>query len=102
TTRAIDFLRGAAISIFQLVFSLVLILVVSIHMLLDMGRLQTGVDLRFPPKPGHTGLVIRMERAVAGYVRGQFLLSAIIGSTAGVGLWLPGNPGWARRARLCA
>jgi predicted PurR-regulated permease PerM len=95
TTKAIDFLRGAAISIFQLLFSLVLVLVVSIYMLLDMGRLKTGVDLRFPPKPGHTGLVIRMERAVAGYVRGQFLLSAIIGSSAGIGLWLLGTLGWA-------
>jgi len=95
TTKAIDFARGAAISIFQLVFSLVLILVVSIYMLLDMGRLKQGVDRRFPPRPGQSGLVIRMEQAVAGYVRGQLLLSAIIGSSAGVGLWLLGTLGWA-------
>ena len=42
TTEVIDFVRGAAISIFQLVFSLVLIFVVSIYMLLDMGRLKRG------------------------------------------------------------
>jgi predicted PurR-regulated permease PerM len=30
---------------------------------------------------------------VAGYVRGQFLLSAIIGSSAGIGLWLLGTLG---------
>ncbi|TMK78915.1 MAG: AI-2E family transporter [Actinobacteria bacterium] len=95
TTKAIDFLRGAAISIFQLVFSLVLILVVSIYMLLDMGRWKTAGDRRFPPRPGTSGLVIRMEQAVAGYVRGQFLLSAIIGSSAGIGLWLLGTLGWA-------
>jgi predicted PurR-regulated permease PerM len=95
TTKAIDFARGAAISIFQLVFSLVLILVVSIYMLLDMGRLKQAVDRRFPPRPGQSGLVIRLEQAVAGYVRGQVLLSLIIGSSAGVGLWLLGTLGWA-------
>jgi predicted PurR-regulated permease PerM len=95
TSTAIDFVRGAAISIFQLVFSLVLILVVSIYMLLDMGRLKRAVDRRFPPRPEQSGLVIRMEQAVAGYVRGQLLLSAIIGSSAGVGLWLLGTLGWA-------
>ena len=94
TSRAIDFARGAAVSIFQLIFSLVLIFVVSIYMLLDMGRLKRAVDGRFPPRPGQSGLVIRMEQAVAGYVRGQLLLSAIIGSSAGIGLWLLGTLGW--------
>ena len=95
TSEVIDFLRGAAISIFQLVFSLVLIIVVSIYMLLDMRRLKTGVDRRFPPRPGQSGLVVRMEQAVAGYVRGQVLLSAIIGTSAGIGLWLLGTLGLA-------
>ena len=95
TSTALDFVRGAAISIFTLVFSLVLILVVSIYMLLDMRRLKEAVDRRFPPRPEQPGLLIRMEQAVAGYVRGQLLLSAIIGSSAGVGLWLLGTLGWA-------
>jgi predicted PurR-regulated permease PerM len=95
TTKAIDFLRGTAISIFQLLFSLVLILVVSIYMLLDMSRWKAAADRRFPPRPGTPGLVVRMEKAVAGYVRGQALLSLIIGSSAGVGLWLLGTMGWA-------
>ena len=98
TSTVIDFVRGAAISIFHLVFSLVLILVISIYMLLDMGRLKRAGDRRFPPRPGQSGLVIRMEHAVAGYVRGQVLLSAIIGSSAGVGLWLLGTLGWAEGA----
>ena len=93
TSTAIDFLRGAAISIFQLIFSLVLILVVSIYMLLDMGRLKRAADHRWPPRPGEPGLVIKMEQAVAGYVRGQVLLSAIIGVSAGIGLWVLGTIG---------
>jgi predicted PurR-regulated permease PerM len=93
TTDVIDFLRGAAISIFQLIFALVLILVVSIYMLLDMSRLKTRVDRRFPPSPGKPGLVVQMEQAVAGYVRGQVLLSLIIGTSAGIGMWVLGTTG---------
>jgi predicted PurR-regulated permease PerM len=90
TTEVIDFVRGAAISIFTLVFSLVLILVVSIYMLLDMGRLKQAADRRWPPSPGKPGLIVQMESAVAGYVRGQVLLSLIIGTSAGIGLWILG------------
>jgi predicted PurR-regulated permease PerM len=95
TTRAIDFLEGAALSIFELLFSLVLVIVVSVYMLLDMGRLSAAVDRRFPPRPDSPSLIPRIERALAGYVRGQALLSLIIGTSAGVGLWLLGILGWA-------
>jgi predicted PurR-regulated permease PerM len=95
TSRAIDFLEGAALSIFELLFSLVLIIVVSIYMLLDMGRLSAAIDRRFPPHPGSGSLIPRIEGALAGYVRGQLLLSLIIGVSAGVGLWVLGALGWA-------
>jgi predicted PurR-regulated permease PerM len=95
TTRAIDFLEGAALSIFELLFSLVLVIVVSIYMLLDMGRLSAAVDRRFPPRPDSPSLIPRIESALAGYVRGQVLLSLIIGTSAGVGLWVLGVLGWA-------
>jgi predicted PurR-regulated permease PerM len=95
TSRAIDFLEGAALSIFELLFSLVLIIVVSVYMLLDMGRLSAAVDRRFPPHPGSGSLIPRIESALAGYVRGQVLLSLIIGVSAGVSLWVLGILGWA-------
>jgi predicted PurR-regulated permease PerM len=95
TSDVIDFLRGTAISIFELVFSLVLILVVSIYMLLDMGRLTKAADRRFPPRPGTPGLILRLEQSLASYVRGQVLVSLTIGASAGVGLWLLGTLGWA-------
>jgi predicted PurR-regulated permease PerM len=95
TSRVIDFIRGAAFSIFELIFSLVLILVVSIYMLLDMGRLTRAADARFPPRSGTSGLIIRMEQALAGYVRGQLLVSLTIGASVGVGMWLLGTLGWA-------
>ncbi len=95
TSRAIDFLEGAALSIFELLFSLVLVIVVSVYMLLDMGRLSATVDRRFPPRPGSGSLIPRIESALAGYIRGQVLLSLIIGVSAGIGLWLLGILGWA-------
>ncbi|HEU4942882.1 MAG TPA: AI-2E family transporter [Gaiellaceae bacterium] len=94
TSRAIDFLEGAALSIFEILFSIVLIVVVSIYMLLDMGRLSAAVDRRFPPRPDSGSLIPRIESALAGYVRGQVLLSLIIGVSAGVGLWVLGTLGW--------
>ena len=95
TSRAIEFLEGAALSIFELLFSLVLVIVVAIYMLLDMGRLSAAVDRRFPPRPGSGSLIPRIESALAGYVRGQALLSLIIGVSAGIALWLLGVLGWA-------
>jgi predicted PurR-regulated permease PerM len=89
TQDAISLAQGAAISFVLLLFSIVLIIVISIYMLLDMPRLEGAIDRRFPPAGGKP-LTLRIESALAGYVRGQLLLSTIIGASAGVGMWLLG------------
>jgi predicted PurR-regulated permease PerM len=94
TNKVVRFVEGAAISIGKLLFSAVLIVVVSIYMLLDMQRFGRALDRRFPPAPGSRPLLERIESAVAGYVKGQFLVSLIIGVSAGVGLWVLGALGW--------
>jgi predicted PurR-regulated permease PerM len=94
SSEVIDFAEGAAVSLFALIFSLVLVIVVSIYMLLDFPRLTAAVDRRFPPRPGAAPLVRRMEAALVGYVKGQALLSLVIGTSAGLGLWLLGILGW--------
>jgi predicted PurR-regulated permease PerM len=93
TSKAISWAEGAAISVVSLLFSTVLIIVISIYMLLDMQRLARVVDRRFPPRPGSRPLMWRVERALVDYVKGQLLLSAIIGTSAGLGLWLLGITG---------
>ena len=93
TSKAIRWAEGAAISVVSLLFSTVLILVISIYMLLDMPRLSGAIDRRFPPRPGSRPLMSRVEHSLVAYVKGQLLLSAIIGTSAGVGLWLLGTLG---------
>jgi predicted PurR-regulated permease PerM len=94
SSEVIDFAEGAAVSIFGLLFSLVLVIVVSVYMLLDFPRLTRAIDRRFPPRPGTLPLVHRMEAALVGYVKGQALLSLVIGTSAGLGIWLLGILGW--------
>jgi predicted PurR-regulated permease PerM len=94
TDKVVSFAEGAAVSIGKLLFDAIIVLVVSIYMLLDFPRLQRWVDRRFPPRPGSENLVVRMEHSLTSYVRGQALVSLIIGTSAGIGLWLFGVLGW--------
>jgi predicted PurR-regulated permease PerM len=93
THRIVSFVEGAAISIGKLLFSLIVIIVASIYMLLDFGRLGRALDRRFPPPPESEPLLVRVEQAVAGYVKGQALVSLIIGASAGMGMWVLGVTG---------
>ena len=89
---AIQFVQGAAISFVLLLFSIILIVVISIYMLLDMPRLERSIDTRFPPHGGPP-LTQQIESALWGYVKGQAILSTVIGTSAGVGMWILGKTG---------
>jgi predicted PurR-regulated permease PerM len=93
TTKALNWAEGAGLAVVSLLFSVLLVVVVSIYMLLDMQRLAAAVDRRFPPAPGTMPLIERMERALASYVKGQAALSLIIGASSGLGLWILGMIG---------
>jgi predicted PurR-regulated permease PerM len=93
TNKVVDFLEGAAISIGKLLFSLIVLIVVSVYMLLDLPRFGRSIDRRFPPHPGSDSLLVRMEHSLVSYVKGQALVSLIIGTSAGVGLWVLGAIG---------
>jgi predicted PurR-regulated permease PerM len=93
TNKVVDFLEGAAISIGKLLFSLIVLIVVSVYMLLDLTRFGGAIDRRFPPHPGSDSLLVRMEHSLVSYVKGQALVSLIIGTSAGVGIWLLGAIG---------
>ena len=93
TTKALNWAEGAGLAAVQLLFSGVLVVVISIYMLLDMPRIARGVERRFPAHAGSEPLLERIERALASYVRGQLLVSLIIGASAGFGLWVFGITG---------
>jgi predicted PurR-regulated permease PerM len=93
TNKVVDFLEGAAISIGKLLFSLIVLIVVSVYMLLDFPRFARAIDRRFPPPPDSEPLLVRMEHSLVSYVKGQALVSLIIGTSAGVGIWVLGAIG---------
>jgi predicted PurR-regulated permease PerM len=98
---AISFAQGAAFSFVLLLFSLILIIVISIYMLLDMQRLERTINSRFPP---HGGLPLtqRIEGALWGYLKGQAILSTVIGTSAGVGMYVLGVTGLVEGAQQYA
>jgi predicted PurR-regulated permease PerM len=89
---AISFAQGAAFSVVLIFFSLILIVVISIYMLLDMQRLERSINARFPPHGG-APLTQRIESALWGYLKGQAILSTVIGTSAGVGMYILGVTG---------
>ncbi|MDX6593951.1 MAG: hypothetical protein QOJ13_3147 [Gaiellales bacterium] len=93
--RAVEIAQGVLFVVFESLFNVVLVIVVSIYMLLDAPRLSRFLHRLFPPDPGSSGqdLVSRCERALISYVRGQTMVSLVIGATAGALMWLLGALG---------
>jgi predicted PurR-regulated permease PerM len=99
--NAFEFARGAAFSVVLLLFSVILVIVISVYMLLDMQRLERAVDARFPPYGGPP-LTQRIESALWGYLKGQAILSTVIGTSAGVGMYILGVTGLVEGAQQYA
>jgi predicted PurR-regulated permease PerM len=74
---------------------LLLVIVLSVYMLLYGERIGASVRRVMPPGDGtpEDDYPTRVQRAVAGYVRGQLLFSLAMGAGAGVGLWIYGRLG---------
>jgi len=73
-------------------FALILIFILSIYMLIYGERIGDFVRSVMPPGDGtpEDDYPTRVQRAVAGYVRGQLLFSAAMGTGAGLGLYVFG------------
>jgi len=89
---AVSFAQGAAFSAVFFLLSVILVVVISIYMLLDLPRLERSIDSRFPPHGGPP-LTQQIESALWGYVKGQAILSTVIGASAGIGMWILGETG---------
>jgi predicted PurR-regulated permease PerM len=88
--RAVEVARSLLITLFESLFNLVLVIVISVYMLLDAPRLSRFLRRVFRGGELDEDLLTRIERALLAYVKGQTLVSLVIGVTAGVGLWILG------------
>jgi predicted PurR-regulated permease PerM len=88
----VTFTRDVVRRVVEGTIALVLILVLSIYMLLYGDRIGDLVRKIMPPGDGtpEDDYPLRVQKAVSGYVRGQLLFSLIMGTSAGVALWIFG------------
>ena len=91
----VSFTREALTTLIEGSIALILIIVLSVYMLLYGERIGAAVRSVVPRGDGTPGddYPTRVQRAVFGYVRGQLLFSVIMGSSAGIALWIMGSLG---------
>jgi len=91
----VKFTRDALTTVVEASLALILIIVLSVYMLLYGERIGAGVRRIVPRGDGSAedDFPTRIQRAVLGYVRGQLLFSLIMGTSAGVMLWVLGSLG---------
>jgi len=88
----VSFTREALTAVIEGSIALILTIVVSVYMLLYGQRIGAAVRSVVPRGDGTPGddYPTRVQQAVFGYVRGQLLFSLIMGTSAGIALWVMG------------
>jgi predicted PurR-regulated permease PerM len=91
----VSFTREALTLAVEASIALILMIVLSIYMLLFGERIGDAVRRVVPRGDGtpEDDFPTRVQAAVFGYVRGQFLFSLIMGTSAGLALWIVGSLG---------
>ena len=91
-------------SLVEVSIQIILVLVLSIYMLIYGPRIGALVRTAMPPGDGTPAddYPTRVQKAVSGYVRGQLLFSTIMGTSAGLALWLYGTIGIFEEGRTYA
>jgi predicted PurR-regulated permease PerM len=91
----VRFTRDALTKIVEASLALILVIVLTVYLLLYGERIGAGVRRLIPPGDGSSedDFPTRIQRAVLGYVRGQLLFSLIMGTSAGVMLFVLGSLG---------
>jgi predicted PurR-regulated permease PerM len=91
----VTFTRDALQTLVEGGLALILLVVLSVYMLLYGRRIGAVVRRIVPPGDGtpEDDFPTRIQAAVFGYVRGQVLFSLIMGTSAGVMLWILGSLG---------
>jgi predicted PurR-regulated permease PerM len=101
---AVGFTRDLVELVIAAIFALILIIVISVYMLLYARTIGDLARRVMPPSAGtrEDDFPSRVVRSVAGYVRGQLLFSAIMGTSAAIALWVFGTVGIFEEGRTYA
>jgi predicted PurR-regulated permease PerM len=91
----VSFTEDALRTLVEASLALILVIVICVYMLLYGERIGAAVRSVLPrgdgsPQDDYPG---QIQRAVFGYVRGQLLFSLIMGTSAGIMLWIIGSLG---------
>jgi predicted PurR-regulated permease PerM len=90
----LTFTQDALRTFVEASLALILVIVISVYMLLYGERIGAYLRTVVPRRAGsNDDYPARVQRAVIGYVRGQVLFSLIMGTSAGVLLWVLGSLG---------
>jgi putative heme transporter len=100
----VAFTRDALLRAVEASIALILVVVLSVYMLLYGERIGAIVRRIVPRGDGspEDDFPTRLQGAVSGYVRGQLLFSTIMGTSAGVSLWIFGSLGIFEEGRTYA
>ncbi|MGD9573555.1 MAG: AI-2E family transporter [Thermoleophilia bacterium] len=91
TSEATSNILDYTFDVLAILVTLIIILVVTVYMLLDAPRI-----LRYSEKmggPRTAAFLRRVERTLTEYVKAQLLVALIIGTSAGIVLWIYGVTG---------
>jgi putative heme transporter len=88
----VSFTQDALRTLVEASLALILVIVICVYMLLYGERIGAAVRSVLP-RSADDDYPTRIQRAVFGYVRGQLLFSLIMGTSAGVMLWVLGSLG---------
>lgn len=91
---ALEAAVGSVLGLFGQAFNLVLAPVIAFYILLDLPRFRARVELLLPAGARAQALTLlrEMDRVLAGFIRGQAIVSAAVGVLTGAGLALVGVP----------
>jgi predicted PurR-regulated permease PerM len=91
----VAFTRDVITTLIEGSIALILVIVLSVYMLLYGERIGAAVRSVVPRGDGTPAddYPTRVQSAVFGYVRGQLLFSVIMGTSAGIALWIMGSLG---------
>jgi putative heme transporter len=91
----VSFTREALTTLIEGSIALIVTIVLAVYMLLYGERIGAAVRSVVPPGDGTPAddYPTRVQRAVFGYVRGQLMFSVIMGTSAGIALWIMGSLG---------